>query len=111
MGKLNVVPDILKNEMANPLSTSGWSKDLSNLPSFGLHHVEAYHEKVNKCFMDRATTIKKNFKRGEQLLVEKFIDLDSVMVKEKNELICLKFFVGACSIVGQIGMLPRRTYM
>ena len=95
MGKLNVVPDLLENEMANPLSTSGWSKDLSNLPSFGLHHIEAYHEKVNKCFMDKATTIKKNFKRGEQLLVENFIDLDSVMVKENNELICFKFFVGA----------------
>ena len=65
MGKLNVVPDLLENEMANPLSTSGWSKDLSNLPSFGLHHIEAYYEKVNKCFMDKATTIKRRILREE----------------------------------------------
>ena len=53
--------------MANPQSTSGWSKDLSNLPTFW----DAPYRSVKQSISKLLTTIKKNFKQGEQTIISR----------------------------------------
>ena len=62
ISNMNVIPDILKEEINNPYSTAGWTKDLSNLPRFGTHHIDEYHNFINTCYMEKATMIIKIIK-------------------------------------------------
>lgn len=87
---LNVVPDILKHDIGDIQSLDGWSKDLTNMPTFTIQHIDYYYDKVNSAFSHNATRVEKHFQRGAQLLEESFIDLNSIVIKEDDNLFCIK---------------------
>ena len=81
-------------DLQNLNSSDGWSKNLVNLPSFTLDKIVAYAERVNKTFITKSKKILKNFHRGQQFLEEKFIDLNSILSKQKDKYFSVR---GICS--------------
>ncbi|XP_057291246.1 uncharacterized protein LOC130613905 [Hydractinia symbiolongicarpus] len=89
-GMLPSVPLKLKADMSKPTDLTGWSKSLKGMPNFTVEHIQNYHEHVNETFCKNSTKIKKHFIRGEQFLEEKFLDTDTIYVKEDETIFCLK---------------------
>ena len=87
-------PDILKAEICNTKNATGWSKCLENLPQFTIQQIEAYHNEINDRVVDKAVIIKKPFVRGNQFLVEQYIDETSIYTKENIQHFCIK---GVCA--------------
>ena len=80
--------------MQNLNSSDGWGKNLANLPSLTLDKIVAYVERVNKTFITKSKKIEKHFQRGQQLLEENFIDLNSILSKQNDKYFSVK---GICS--------------
>ena len=80
-------------DLQNLNSSDGWSKNLVNLPSITLDKIVAYVERVNKTFITKSKKIEKHFQRGQQLLEENFIDLNSILSKQNDKILVLKVFV------------------
>ena len=88
------VPKLLGGELGSPKTTAGWSKSLGGLPAFSSQHINHYYHEVNRKHMGTSSVVKKHFTRGEQLLEEKFISLNSMLVKQDSSYFCVK---GMCS--------------
>ena len=80
--------------MQNLNSSDGWGKNLANLPSLTLDKIVAYVERVDKTFITKLRKIEKDFQRGQQLLEENFIDLNSILSKQNDKYFSVK---GICS--------------
>ena len=87
-------PKELTADLKNLNSSDGWSKNLANLPRLTLDKIVAHVERVDKTFITKSRKIEKDFQRGQQLLEENFIDLNSILCKKNDKYFSVK---GVCS--------------
>lgn len=88
-------PDTFKDDFNNLNQTHGWSKTLENIPCFTVSHINDYSNKINEKYASKSKVVKKHFKRGEQFIEEKYIDLNSVYTKQSDDYFCIKGLCGA----------------
>ena len=77
-------------DLSNLSLIDGWSKSLEGMPSFSIEHIDNYSQKINTAVLSKSKKVKKQFRRGEQLLEENFIDITSIYSKQSDTLFCLK---------------------
>lgn len=62
--------------------------------SFYIWTYKKIYEKVNKTLSKNSTLVKKHFERGEQLLEKQYLDINSIHVKQSDNVFCIK---GVCA--------------
>ena len=91
------IPKDFEYELRNLNSVVGWSKSLDDLPQFSVENIEKYANIVTAGVLSKSAVVKKPFSQGEQLLEEKYADVDigSVFTKQSDDFFCLKGICGA----------------
>ncbi|XP_057310870.1 uncharacterized protein LOC130648792 [Hydractinia symbiolongicarpus] len=89
-GTMPAVPVELKANISNLLDLTGWSKSLTEMPSFTVENINIYNKKVNQTYCKNSTAIKKHFIRGDQFIEENFLDSTNMYAKQSDSLFFLK---------------------
>ena len=92
---LPVVPKDFEYDVIEVNACEGWSKSLENLPKLTLQNIDTYFESINNSILEKSKKPKKQFNRGNQLLEEQFLDINSIFSKENQEYFCIKYICAA----------------
>ena len=82
------VPKMLSDEINNFTKFAGWTKSLENIPKLGVEDLQKYFSSISKTLLKESTTVKKHFHRGEQLLEEIYLDINSIYTKQDDTVFC-----------------------
>ena len=73
--KDQLVPDVFRGELGEIKNPTGWGKSLRELPVSTKKEAYSFDENVNeKVAGNNPIKIRKQFKRGKQLVTENFVD-------------------------------------
>ena len=85
---------MLSDEINNFTKFAGWTKSSENIPKFGVEDLQKYFSSISKTMLKESTAVKKHFHRGEQLLEEIYLDINSIYTKQDDTVFCIK---GVCA--------------
>ena len=88
-------PNLIANELGAMKSLTGWTKSLSDAPVLTMKEIKKYFDHVSTVVVKNATTVKKSFNRGSQLIEENFLNKSTVYAEHDESVFCLKGLCGA----------------